>query len=330
MNLHHTMLKFRRTLGALALLLPALSHAAADADGCKYLPAGKLDLAFSERSPQPTVDSSVNGVRMRATIATASYTTFLMRATAERLGLKVRPSGRHTMGIGGAARTYTAWVRDFALGASHAGATEMLVIGDSATPGGPDAIVGSNLLLRTDMEVSLAGKYLRFFGPSGDCADTHLAYWDRDAMAVPFAGRDNNARNPLFTVRLNGVELLAEIDTSAVRSIVTRHGAGEAGIQFDAAGIRHGDKIRGFGDEALETRLATFDSFAIGDETIKHADLTIVDDSPQGRGVVDMRLGLDFLRAHRVLFAMSQKRLYISYLGGSVFAPSPDRNKDQP
>lgn len=323
------MLKFCRTLGALALLIPALSQAT-DAGSCTYLPAGKLDLQFSDRAPQPTADSSINGIRTRAMIATASYTTFLMRSSAERLGLRPRPTGRYTMGIGGAATTYSAWVRDFSLGASHAGETELLVIGDSAAHGGPDVIIGANLLLRTDMEVSLAGKYLRFFGSSGDCTNTHLAYWDRDAMAIPFANRQGNSMNPLITVTLNGVELLAEIDTGTVRSIVTRHGAERAGIQFDAAGIRHGDKVRGFGDAALDTRLATFDSFAIGAETIKHADLTIVDDSPQGRGIVDMRLGLDFLRAHRILFAMRQQRLYISYLGGNVFAPNPDRNKDQP
>jgi TPR repeat protein len=31
---------------------------------------------------------------------------------------------------------------------------------------------------------------------------------------------------------------------------------------------------------------------------------------------VDVLLGADFLRAHRVLFAMGQKKIYISYLGG--------------
>jgi hypothetical protein len=198
----------------------------------------------------------------------------------------------------------------------------MLVIGESGPRSGPDAIVGADLLLMTDMEISLAGKYLRFFGPSGDCSHTHLAYWDPKAMAIPFSGTARNSNKPLITVTLNGVELTAQIDTSAVRSVVTRHGAERAGIQFDAPGIQHGKKLRGFGDESLETRLATFDSFTIGDETIKHADLTIVDDSPQGRSAVEMQLGLDFLRAHRVLFAMRQKRLYVSYVGGSVFASS--------
>jgi hypothetical protein len=33
----------------------------------------------------------------------------------------------------------------------------------------------------------------------------------------------------------------------------------------------------------------------------------------------DMLLGADFLRSHRVLLAMSQRRLYFSYVGGRVF-----------
>jgi hypothetical protein len=32
-------------------------------------------------------------------------------------------------------------------------------------------------------------------------------------------------------------------------------------------------------------------------------------------------LGVDFLRTHRILFAMSQDRLYMSYLGGDPFPP---------
>jgi hypothetical protein len=35
----------------------------------------------------------------------------------------------------------------------------------------------------------------------------------------------------------------------------------------------------------------------------------------------DMILGADFLRSHRVLFAMSQDKLYLTYLGGDVFTP---------
>jgi hypothetical protein len=36
-----------------------------------------------------------------------------------------------------------------------------------------------------------------------------------------------------------------------------------------------------------------------------------------------MLLGVDFLRAHRVLVSHSQHKMYFTYLGGPVFAPSP-------
>jgi predicted aspartyl protease len=316
--MNDTMQKYVRALAALALLVPTLSQAAGDAGSCRYVPAGKLDIEMSEQSRQPIVNSAVNGQPVRALIGTGSYTTFLMRASAERLGLSLNPTRRYSMGVGGAAVIHAAYVNDFALGSSHSGKTRMLVIGNNALQGGPDVVVGADLLLQTDMELSLAGKYLRFFNASG-CGDTHLAYWDREAMTIPFTRSQGNSNKPLVTVELNGVKLTALLDTGAARSSVTRHGAERAGIGFDAAGVQHGDKIVGIGDAALESRLATFDSFMIGDETIKHAELTIVDDSPQGRGEVDMLLGVDFLRAHRVLFAMSQQRLYISYVGGSVF-----------
>jgi hypothetical protein len=49
--------------------------------------------------------------------------------------------------------------------------------------------------------------------------------------------------------------------------------------------------------------------------------MVIRDESSRGIGRVDVVLGADFLRAHRILFAMSQHRLYMSYLGGDPFPP---------
>ena len=37
-----------------------------------------------------------------------------------------------------------------------------------------------------------------------------------------------------------------------------------------------------------------------------------------------MLLGADFLKAHRVLFARSQHRLYLSYVGGPLFNVSTE------
>ena len=69
------------------------------------------------------------------------------------------------------------------------------------------------------------------------------------------------------------------------------------------------------------TRNARAICFTLKPETIRNANLSIRDHPPQGNnvGMPDMLIGADFLRAHRVLISMSQRRMYVSYLGGEVF-----------
>lgn len=308
-----------RTLGTLALLLPTLSHAAGDAGTCRYEPVAKLDIHFSERTFRPIVDGSVNGVPVRMLVDTGAYETKLAQSSAERLGLTLRATGRYSTGIGGYAINYVTNVDDFALGGTHTGKTRMPVVGGDDSGRDRDLIVGANYLLQTDMELALADRYLRFFRASG-CDDAYLAYWSSDAMEIPFAGLIPRTNQPLVTVELNGVKLKALLDTGATETVVTRRGAELAGVRVDGVGVVKASRIAGIGDERLDSWNADFKSFAIGDETVRNPRLRIADDFPQGRMIeFDVVLGADFLRAHRVLFAMSQQRLYLSYLGGELF-----------
>lgn len=309
---------FCRALGALALLLPVLSHAAGDAGSCRYAPIAKIPIDFSDRTRQAIVTGAINGTPVRMLVDTGAHETKLMRAGAERLNLTLNASGEYSYGVGGASVTYLARVNDLALGDAHTGKTVLPVIGNSAMRSPHDVILGANFLLQTDMELSLKDKYLQFFRASG-CADTYLAYWDQNAMEIPFAGKLERSNKPLVRVELNGVKLNALLDTGATGSAVMRHAAELAGVRVDGPGVRKGGKIAGIGDEVLDSWVADFKSFTIGDETVNNPRMTIMDDLPQGRDQVDVLLGIDFLRAHHILFAMSQDRLYLSYLGGELF-----------
>lgn len=316
-----------RTLVTLALLLPLLSHAGGDAGTCHYVPVAKLDIDFSERTLRPIVGGSVNGMPVRMLVDTGAYETKLLKASAERLGLTPRSTGRYSEGVGGSAINYVANVDDFSLGGIHTGRTRMPVLG--ARDGGDrDLIVGANYLLQTDMELALAERYLRFFRASG-CDDTYLAYWSSDAMEIPFAGRVGRTNQPLVNIELNGVKLKALLDTGATQTVVTRRGAELAGVRLDGPGVVKASRVGGVGDALLDSWSADFKRFRIGDETVNNPRLRIVDDFPQGRTTeFDVVLGVAFLRAHRILFAMSQDRLYMSYLGGELFgapqrAPAP-------
>ncbi|MDL2354447.1 MAG: retroviral-like aspartic protease family protein [Pseudomonadota bacterium] len=181
-----------------------------------------------------------------------------------------------------------------------------------------DAIVGADFLFQADVEIALADKQLRFFRPH-NCKDSFLAYWSQDAYEVPLTGSFGDSRNQTFTVELNGVKLDAIIDSGASGSFVFVGAARKAGIDIDSPGtIKTRDAV-GIGAERLAQWRAVFKTLTIGSETIRDAELRIAATPETGRLHADVLLGTDFLRAHRVLFAMSQNRLYISYLGGDVF-----------
>lgn len=71
----------------------------------------------------------------------------------------------------------------------------------------------------------------------------------------------------------------------------------------------------GLGSRRAARWRTTFERFEIGDEVVSNAEVGVID----YEGSADVLLGADFLRSHRVLFAMSQQKLYISYVGGEPF-----------
>ncbi len=95
----------------------------------------------------------------------------------------------------------------------------------------------------------------------------------------------------------------------------------------------------GVGREAVDYWAGRFESFVIGDEKIgspvlRFANLfggsgTTETGSRLPReetGLPHMLIGADFLRAHRVLVARSQNRLYFTYAGGTVFPASAEKS----
>jgi hypothetical protein len=93
-------------------------------------------------------------------------------------------------------------------------------------------------------------------------------------------------------------------------------------------------------------RTVRFDTFTIGDETIKNTKLIVADlwknnkleetgtrlgSESHDLGLPRMLLGADFLHAHRVFVANSMGLMLFSYTGGPVFDTSQERQPaDQP
>ena len=107
--------------------------------------------------------------------------------------------------------------------------------------------------------------------------------------------------------------------------------AARAGITPRTAGVVAMLSLGGLGTHRAASSIAPVDSFVIGNEVIRNTSIVISDlwgpalaDSNNMRTAEfrreqpEMYLGAEFLQAHRVLIALSQGRLYFTYLGGNV------------
>jgi aspartyl protease len=135
-------------------------------------------------------------------------------------------------------------------------------------------------------------------------------------------------------VKLNGKPLLAELDSGSPRSVVSRLAAAQLGVTPETPSTRAAGKASGLGAGEPDQWIGAFESFIIGGEIIRNPDILFTDLYVQngsgtgtrlasGREFADMLLGVDFLRAHRVYVAHSQRKLYFTYSGGPVFSVAP-------
>ncbi len=305
-------------LAAFALcgaLLPAAVHAQAEAPKCRYIDIGSLPLRYTGPGLELTTAGSINGAPATMLVDTGAFDTLLTRTAAERRNLPMRATRRIARGIGGEAAIHEALVANLSVGPTASGNAWLSVLSDFGDVPDYDALVGAPFLLQADLEISLASKSLRFFRPS-NCDGQFLAYWDENAMEIPFAAnRGNRGPNPPFFVHVNGKRMRAMIDTGASITVIGRAAAERAGLKLDAAGVTRLSDSVGVGRDRVARWSTVFDTFQIAQETVRNAQIGVIDWDDD----IDILLGTDFLRAHRVLFAMSQRKIYLSYLGGEPF-----------
>lgn len=298
-------------MGAACLLAP-LAHA--EPAKCTYTPIGKLPLRYSGPGLAITTEGTINGMPAELLVDTGAYATTLTRTGTERRGIRLYATGRHASGFGGTSPIYASIVNEFIVGPVRAGRSNMPVVGSFGDTPSYDGILGAPFLFQTDVEISLATKQLTFFVPD-KCGGTWLGYWGQDVQEVPLRRHNEHHMNPKFFVRVNGKELEAMIDTGASISVITADAARRAGISLDGPNARRNGEIAGVGNYTASLWQVTTE-FQIGEETVKNAEMGVED---SGLNMADVVLGADFLRAHRVLFALSQNKLYFSYVGGEPF-----------
>jgi len=312
----------RFAAAALPLILLAQPALAQDppAPTCNYQEIARLPLRYAGLSLQPAVDGVIDGVPAVMLVDTGADGNYLTMTATMKRTLPLRVTLSHIEGISGKSRLYTARLKDFSVGPiSSPGRKELPVIKSMASTPGYDAIVGAPFLLQADLEVDLRAKQIKFFRGQ-DCERTPLNYWEEPATDVAFARTREHDPNPHFKVLINGKEVDAMIDTGASTTVMTLEAATRIGIDVKAPGARPLGESSGIGTRRVPRWSVPVQSVQVGEEKIGNVRLGVID--PQSDYMPDLLLGQDFLRAHRVLFAMSQQKLYIAYAGGEIF-PAP-------
>lgn len=306
-----------RVLTALLTATLAAATVPAHAEGCKYVNLVELPIQYTGPGLQPAVTGSINDKPAVMLLDTGASLSLVTQTGAEAFQLSQRVTGMTASGVGGFARVYESRVKEFAVGPVKARNRWLRVIGDMAAEQSYAAIIGSDFWMQADFELDLAAKLLRFFRPY-QCGETaFLGYWDRDANVIEIESPDRDPR-PHVMVKVNGAQVQAIIDSGAARSVLFQRAARRANLNPAEVPLELSGFSEGVGTDRVRTYHARA-TFQIGDETVKNARLQVAGEDVSIGGGAEMLLGQDWLRAHRTLFANSQRKLYFTWNGTEPF-----------
>ncbi len=286
------------------------------------------------------VDGAINGQKIGVMLDTGSVRSLILRSAAVRLGLSLRDARDYRMfGVGGELHVEATNVSEFRMGQAIRRNLRVLVAGDQEIAGSA-FILGEDFFHQVDLEFDLAHHAVRLYQPR-DCAGANLAYWATGgAGEVDMEAIDDASPQIILTVHINGQPVRALLDSGAGGSVLSKADAARLGVTPETPGVVALGTSAGLGRNMVDNWSGPFESFAIGDELIRDTTLRFADlwkDASYTTGESRipkhpselMLLGFDFLRAHRVLVAHSQRKIYFTYVGGPVFQqPPPAPAKD--
>jgi len=327
----------RRRLLCVAILLSSVLVAWAGAlparEACKMLQIGEVDVTMN--GLEPVVAASIDGHAVQMILDTGGARSLIWKSAAQDLGLRLEWVAGEFLGVGGGQQANIAHVQDFGFAGGHIHKVSLFA---SARGGPGDATAGAlgeDLLSSMDVEIDLSAGKLRMFKPK-NCKGDEVVYWSDSFFMVPMQNLNAHSSWPEAEVSLGGNTVLALFDTGAALSVVSSTVLHLPGVSLETQPSDSGS-TQGIGSKGVETQVAKFAQLTIGQETIQHVRLRIAALFDEDRAVStgsmiaqnsiearpDMILGADFFRAHRVLIARSQGKIYFTYKGGPIFSAPP-------
>ena len=303
----------------------AMGEAAAAPQDCKLMRIEEWPVRLERNLP--LIDGEINGQKISILLDSGAERSFITRSAATRMMLpRYDASATRMYAVPGDRPVEAVRVEEFKIGPATRRNWNVLLSADQDFGSEVSLVIGEDFLSATDVEFDLPNRAVRLFQPK-DCEGVSLAYWAKGGAGE--AALEAGART-MFTVALNDRPMLAVLDTGASVSALTLSHAARYGVTPKSAGVTTAGCSVGVGRKPVDYWSGQFESFAIGNEVIRNPTLRFADIfkdtvDPVGRAssyfadLPQMALGVDFLRAHRVYVARSQRKLYFTYTGGTVF-----------
>jgi predicted aspartyl protease len=315
-----------------AIGLALASNVAAQTPKCKLVRIAEWPVRAKYH--RPVVDGEINGQKIGILIDTGAERSLIRRSATTRLGLtRHEVEGYRGFGVGGETRLESVLLDEFKIGRAVRKNWRLLVVGEHDFGDDIAFILGDDFLHQADIEFDLANNAITLY-EAKDCEGVSLAYWTRDPGVVPIEA-DGEIR---LTIAINGKPVRAQLDSGAGSSILASVEAARLGVTQESPGAVAAGCVGGVGRNVVDSWIGQFESVAIGNEVIRNPKLRFADlwrhttytetgsrlPTPIA-GLPQMVLGADFLRAHRVLIAHSQRKMYFTYTGGTVFPTVPGK-----
>lgn len=283
---------------------------------CSYDLIAEMPINYYGRTLATTVAGTLNGAPAVLLIDTGASTLLTPFGVDKHHLVRSQKTG-WAGGLAGVTPTYSVAIENLRIGQlTLSGAGSLRAIDETNPRADFDAFLGAEHLLQMDMELNLRDKQIKFFKAT-HCANQFLAYWDAEASSVPLrlAG---NGKLPMIDVFVDGVRLRALVDSGADVTTIYSSVLPKLGLSVHADGMIAGKNGGGIGPTSFKTYSYRFKSFSIGGKQFLNPELSVIERQDKD---IDMLLGADFLRTHRVLMAPSQDKLYFSQLDSSPFFP---------
>jgi predicted aspartyl protease len=269
---------------------------------------------------------AIDGKPVRVLIDTGSNMSLIWRSAAERLGLRlIGAPHMRLFGLGGESRVDATFVDELQVQSFKVKDLRIAVAGDR--PGDIDFIFGEDFLGSHSVEFDLSHGVVRTMETAG-CTPAELPYWSKTYSMADLVASPRDLRAIRVDVLLNGHAVRAQLDSGSSATLLAKSVADFAGVRYVSAGA----EVVGIGERSIRTWVADVRSFKLGDESINNSQLRVAQLGkyqtmerigsrirvPTGTEP-EMVLGMDFLRAHRILIDNTTRKMVFTYEGGPVF-----------